>query len=678
HHTVVHGDVYLNRDDSPKEKLRIAANRLDDGYPRHAEELIAAALASEPDLFCPEVAYHRVLAVLSGRSFEGLEDESFEALRSCFERARVHTRDQWRDALDVVEKLLGCLVAQEEHDGRLDRVRFDHALDSLNRLPDDCREQTIRHLTALLASAREDRADAILRAQVIEHRMGRDRRHRVLKFFEPVPAAPRKRVITRAPCDREIALSIVGAAVGIFGAALALVTMVAASLPWTVAVVVLCGGGGFVLVRYGREHLYLARRRTERQQAISGSGAVSRTASPVGPGSERFATRIKEFVTGWFVTHPPLQKGASPKEFAAQTAGLRTALRDDLIALYNDPAAPRVEADQVLWLIKWHAERIARAWEDTSLYAFRDHPHSPRGTVPRLVAALAALSVGCLLGVVVMGGADILAGLAATVLVGVGGRLVVIHGLTVYCGRRRYEDDTVENEELFEEEKKAYRRREAELSDRPGDAEMARWLAWDKVHLRARAMERYRLTNHDVVTHFVLVEGLPDVPRARMAHGLPRYRAYTARVFLLTEHGVRELEVRLDFASGALNDERRVTFRYDMVSSARIGESTVHARGRRQVAEPAGGGPNTGRAQPVLGQALTLTLVSGEEITIRANHDAYLAVEDRQNPDALEQFVADTSSEVDGIRLLESVTADGHRWIQRERQRRRGRQSGAR
>ena len=108
HHTVVHGDVYLNRDDSPKEKLRIAANRLDDGYPRHAEELIAAALASEPDLFCPEVAYHRVLAVLSGRSFEGLEDESFEALRSCFERARVHTRDQWRDALDVVEKLLGC------------------------------------------------------------------------------------------------------------------------------------------------------------------------------------------------------------------------------------------------------------------------------------------------------------------------------------------------------------------------------------------------------------------------------------------------------------------------------------------------------------------------------------------------------------------------------------------
>ena len=80
----------------------------------------------------------------------------------------------------------------------------------------------------------------------------------------------------------------------------------------------------------------------------------------------------------------------------------------------------------------------------------------------------------------------------------------------------------------------------------------------------------------------------------------------------------------------------------------------------------------------MLGQALTLTLVSGEEITIRANHDAYLAVEDRQNPDALEQFVADTSSEVDGIRLLESVTADGHRWIQRERQRRRGRQSGAR
>ncbi|HEY9475938.1 MAG TPA: hypothetical protein VIS06_19070 [Mycobacteriales bacterium] len=674
-YTIVHADyqnTYLNQDNSPKETLRVALNRLDGGSPQHAEELFESALAREPSLFCPDVAYHQVLAMLSGRSLQDLEDERFEALLSCFDRAREQVRDQWRDALDVVEEFLACRVAQEEHDGRqIDTVRLDRASACLARLPGARQEEISRHLRTLLAGAREDRTDAILRAQVIEHRMGRDRKHRVRKFFEPVPAAPRMRVITRPPCDREVVLSIVGAALGVFGTALALVTMGRESLPWTAAVVVLCGGGGAVLVRYGREHLYLSRRRAARLRAISEVDPARRSEVRIGSGSERFATRIDEFVRGWFVTHPPLKK-ESPRQFAVQTAGLRTALRDDLILLYDDPAAPRVEADQVLWLIQWHAERIARAWEDTSLYAFHDL-RSLGGTVSRLVAALAALSAGCLLGVIVMGRADILTGLAATVLVGVGGRLAVTNGMTVYCAQRGYEDDTVENEELFREEKKGYERRRAELSDRPGDAQMARWLDWDKVHLRARAMQKYRLTNRDVLAHFVLVEGLPDVPRARMAHGLTRYLAYTTRVFLLTDHGVRELEVRLDFDSGAENDERRVTFPYGAISSARIGERTVHRRGRRQVAEPEGGGPNTGQPRPVLGQALTLTLVSGEEITIHANHDAHLATEHRQDADALEQLVEDTASVVDGIHLLESVAADGHRWIRRERNRRRSR-----
>ncbi|HEY9476409.1 MAG TPA: hypothetical protein VIS06_21480, partial [Mycobacteriales bacterium] len=296
--TIVHVDrhTYVSRDDSPAETFRIARNHLAGGGPQYAEELIAGAVARDPDFFSPEVAYHWALAMLSGRSIEDLDDDRFKTLWSCFHRAREHTRDQWRDALDVVEKLLGCLEAQEEHDGRFDQVRFDRASTCLARLPGERQEEIARHLQTLLAGAGEDRADAVLQAQVIEHRMGRDRMRRVPKFFEPVPAAPRKRVITRAPCDREIALSIVGAAVGIFGAALALVTMVAASPAWTVAVVVLCGGGGIVLVWYGREYRYLDRRRTERQQAISGSDAVSRTASPVGAGSERFATRIKEFV----------------------------------------------------------------------------------------------------------------------------------------------------------------------------------------------------------------------------------------------------------------------------------------------------------------------------------------------------------------------------------------------
>jgi hypothetical protein len=48
---------------------------------------------------------------------------------------------------------------------------------------------------------------------------------------------------------------------------------------------------------------------------------------------------------------------------------------------------------------------------------------------------------------------------------------------------------------------------------------MARWLAADKAYLKAAALRRLQLTDHDLVTHIVITEGAPGAMRARVLHG---------------------------------------------------------------------------------------------------------------------------------------------------------------
>ena len=80
-----------------------------------------------------------------------------------------------------------------------------------------------------------------------------------------------------------------------------------------------------------------------------------------------------------------------------------------------------------------------------------------------------------------------------------------------------------EADRLYEEETHAYDDWVAQLADRPTDAEMARWLAMDKAYLKAAALRRLRLADHDLVAHIVMTEGAPGAMRARVLHGPPRY-----------------------------------------------------------------------------------------------------------------------------------------------------------
>jgi hypothetical protein len=286
--------------------------------------------------------------------------------------------------------------------------------------------------------------------------------------------------------------------------------------------------------------------------------------------------------------------------------------------------------------------------------------------------ATAALSAGAVVAVFVLVRWQILPGVPIVLgsfaaLTG-GGRLIVL-GCTAFTDRRRYREEVDAHEKLIAEERKAWRDEKLRLADRPSDPEMAIWLDYDKDHVRLEAMRRWKLDNRDVVAHIVMSEGAEGTARARVPDGPTRYSRYIVRLFLLTYNGVRQLNVHLDFTTGAENKQTRSAFRYDAIAAAQIEEPNVWPHGRRQVATPEGGGPAGQLPRPVLRQALHLTLFDGTPVDIKAEYQDLLTNESRHDREVLFDLDRQTSGAVSALRTLESVAGEGREWLKRERER---------
>lgn len=671
---IVNGDLhklFVTRDDTPEEKLRVARNHLDRGDAERADELIVDAIARKPELLTAEVAYLRVLAMVHGRSVDDLDVAGRRKIDDCFARIPERVDDEWCEALGVVQELVACLAAQEERGGRLDAERFDQVMDRLDKLLDGRREEIMRHLDVLLAGARSDRADRMVADLADERRMADDRKDRVPLFFEPDPVEPRRFPVEPPPrFGARVWVSLFGgAAAAVTGALVLVATAARVSLLGTAVILVLWAWSGAVLRVDGPDYLYRRWRRAEKERAIGGGDAAGHAPGAWGtPTSTRFANTVGQFVRRWFVTEPPVRSD-SARLFVGSTAGLRTRLRDEIVLLYDATGQQRVRPERVEWLVRWHAGQAARQWEHGTLYGPSDAV--PAATRVRLVAGLVALSAGCLLGLDLAASADVVRTVLAAVLLGVGGRTAFVNHLKIHRGRRAHRDDAWEFEQRFDGEQVGYRQRKAELDRRPTEPEMARWLHWDRVNLRLGAMGTLGLGGKDLVTSFVLAEGLRDGPRARIGNGPMRYLGYALRAFLLTENGVRAVEMRLDFAAGALNGEQRTSFGYRAISWAQMGERTVRARGRRQAAELVGGSENRS-TRPVRSQKLALTLTSGKEIVMHATHEPEPTA-DGEDPSPTEPSGDDSGDVVAALRFLEAVVADGSAWVRREQRRRRQR-----
>ncbi len=657
--TIHTGDRYeVSADDSPEKKFSVAKDFLDGDLPRRAEALIKDTVGG--GLRTNEVAYYWTISTLSDRSFELLEPEQFNDLIGARRLLERNTPDEWSQALDVITGLVGCLDEQERT-GDFDARRFDGILRDNARLPSDRRNEIRRHLDLILTGGIQDRFDAESAGEVRCQRM-LNRTGRVWKFFEPVPEPPRPRMPKKpvlTPLARAMGIAggvLIGAglvlSLGLLKLANAETALIVAVVFVLAALVVACLASGQFPRRYSLYDLPPGMPPIELELYVKAN--IERRFDECAPG-------VGGDQVGWrHATHQ-----------------VKKDLERELLAQY---AHPRITPAAIGWLIKWHAENAAREWAAGRLKA--QDPTFVRVVFRGAVALLGLVSLFSLYTMLHME-SDI-AGVALMWLV-VGGVLLALSRVDSHLIRaRRFvaENDAAERRRTAV--RQAYGEWSALLADRPTDDEMARWLDYDKIYLKTLAMNQYGLASREVVAHAVLTEGARGARLARFRYGRARYSAYLVWLFLLTEAGVRQMVVYLDFETGVARDQQRTTFRYDSIASARVTEFGIRFdAGHREIILPVeSGGRRTGgkgeRERPVtsliFSQTFRLSLTNGQDIDIAVeNLQEGLLERIEDDPDSLESPVADIADVTGAMGILEAVAADGREWITKARARRRRR-----
>lgn len=636
---------------APEEVFRRATTILRSGGSTYAAELIDRAVSD--GYYTVEVAYYRSLAILRARPFEHLTAEDLGKLHDGFAKGRACPDDPWSCALRVVELFVNCLVDQEKRDGELDTELFDRARESYHTdLQEERREEVDRHLCMMLPGAMQDRWDADVAEQVAARRMEHDRRRRVPLFFEPDPLPPYPLQDQGRPVGwRPWCLGLLGLATLVVGEWLALDAAVATN-PWLVTLATgLWAACAIGILRLAPRQRYLRERRAAKERDLAGaeSSGVEETATA----NVDFVERVDAVIARHFDAALPA---------GALAYSRRRLLRRQIFAHYSGIS----DVGPLIWLVRHHASRANMALSTGSDHLFRFELRPSRSAFYKLAAAVAGwmAGTGTLLVLAFLDRPVAATGCAVLIIVSV----AAIRGAApIYDEPRRHVDDQAELDSRHEGELAAFRREQGRLADRPDDDIMARWLDYDKDYIRIQAIRRYTLKNADVIAQFSLAESVPGCRRARMANGPQRYSVYRIRQFLLTHNGVRQVEVCLDFASGAENNERRTVFRYDAIASGSTEPRTVRPRGRRQIATAEGGGPLGLLPKPILRHDFRISLLNGELIEIKIDYDHLLPDEDRENPDALYKLIDDTTGSSIALLILESVAAEGTQWIARER-----------
>ncbi|RSN71575.1 hypothetical protein [Actinomadura sp. WAC 06369] len=662
---VVHeANIYVALDDDePDRRIEVAENCLAGDMPRRAEELLGELVASgrlaDPrwrHLAC-RAAYRWTLAVLSDRPIGRLDDDRLRDVDAARTSALGGPDDEWRRALDVVYRLLARLLA-EDRTGEHGPGVLDDVLAEFDRLPETRREEIHRHLDLLMSGVAQDRVDARRAALVRARRNGNGREARVWKFFEPVPAEPRP--LDARPFEPGLfrwALAVCGTILAAAGLTVAFVMVVQMSTRAAIT------AGVLLLASAGLGCAFAPRQAPRRHSPFPARRPVD-VPTP-------FSRHVAHRVEAEFDKRAP----DGVVERSAWTLGTRqrrSTLATEVANLY---AEPKVEAGAIDWLIAWHAKEAAREWSENGGRArLRRLPARLLTIAEIMMVTYAGLT---LLTTASLYHPDIALVMLAWVLVGAVlaafGRVDVLVVARLHAGRAEKAADR-----RLRAERRAYAERVALLRDRPTDGEMARWLDFDKIYLKSLAMNQYGLGSRDVLQHAFITEAAPAARRARVHRGPPRFSAYTVWVFLLTEAGVRQVSVHLDFPTGIAKDQHRRAFRYDALTAAEVVERGIRFDdGRRRPMLPqADGRAEPDRSSFIYDQLFRLTLGSGHQVDIRVEHlDAWLARDaDRRADGGDDDLPPPGDTDLSGaLGLLEAVAADGRDWIRQAKDRRRRR-----
>ncbi|GAA4258050.1 hypothetical protein [Dactylosporangium darangshiense] len=663
---VVHGDATfynIGERSSPSDRFRVGLNYLEGNVPRKAEELIHEAIRH--GFRGARVAYYWAIALLSGRSFDHLDDADFDKLNEAIAIAHSdeHRGDGegWRLALDVVMQMLQCLALHDVDAD--DEVPLDEVMDRYEALPDARRDEIRRHLQMIMVGSIQDLIDELDAEQIRRLRLAGNRDERAAQFFLPPQASAVLRpLILPDETGSDAGSALFGLVLASFGALGSLYLAFEADVLAALGVAALWGAATFCVVRFGRDYIRLrARRDRKRPWWEERRGLV------VSP-------ELGTLIAARFARHRP--DGIDEETWVRETSHLRSSIGGALVAQYSGvwQRDAGFAPYDIFWLVDWHAMEAARRWTATRTVA---RPEPPRPTIAFATGAgyfggIALFPAGVVVALFSLSGWSILLGLLASTAVVWGLGLVGIHAPVVFGRRALIETDEDERQRQLEEEEKAFQRWEEHLANRPTDAEMARWLDYDKAYVKDLAMRQFGLRNRDLIGHVILTQADDVCMRARVLYGPPRYSAYQVRLFLLTARGIREVNVHLDFLSGVVFNEHRNVFQYSSITSAEVGEVSIRLNdGRREVERVGARTQRAGEQKLTFAHALHLTLNNGRTtFVLIENFDQGLLDRVRENAAYLEELARDAAGVTGALRILEAIAAEGAAWVDEERKRR--------
>ena len=713
-----------------------------------------------PKITANHIAYHWILSVLSGRSFEQLDEGHFATIELARQTGNEDRSDPWLAPLDLIVRLVGCLRRQEQDGGQ--EAELGTLLTEYSALPDgirdEVREDFERHLDLILEDTVVDQLLADIAEAAIAKRMSSNREQRAWKFFQAVPEPPRARTVGKTSLSRStVVTAAFGGVLGGVGLVLSLYAIISVNVIGGILLMLLLACSGFAAYKSGivvlaaggrladKEREYgnptLSRysvsysfapantgKRRSNDDPPGGSGRKtiagqdqdapaaahrsaraqqqpSRAGEPSGSAEHdaadarqekakaraeqeaadarynRFARAARRHIDHEFTDQAP-QAPDGRRAWETATARIKDAMKEEVVNAYR--GAEQASLD---WLITWRVKEIARRYREGTLFDYRDELRPPGWARAALRISIAILLLGVLALLAGTFSSSIGIGLIVLMLLPLAGVTVRASRLDVYLVvRYRLPSDRQDAKERSEAERAEFERWELELRDRPSDAEIARWLDYDKLYLRVIAMKRLGVAGRQLITHATLTEAAPGSRGARIIHGPPRYSAYVVTIFLLTETGVRRLAIRLNFETGIPSDHVRQSFQYNAIAWAGLLEigvrfdngsepkALVPTDGQRLtpgdslVPAPPDDRLRTADGSPILRQDFFLVLVTGQSIRISVeSFDEDFRDISLEDSRELLDLALESSGISSALKVLETVAAQGRDWLVRGR-----------
>ena len=636
----VHNLTVYERDpwDSPETKFHKGISFLKGRMPGSARQLINDAMVSYAT---NEVYFYWLLAMVSRRTRHELTKDEAAQLRDRHATMPLQGDDPWADGVRIIDRLLKSAGKAEED------IRV--VVKDLDALREPQRSLILEHLELYLEGPIEDHLWHLALSKAKTDQMAGGRADRIWKFFHPSPAEP----LRWKPRPPETPLGCWARAV-----------------TSTIVLLVATAHLGYLILQSGRVLLMAAyvlglagasvgaretaywRHRVVRRRAKDWEYRRGRTKAERGVVGRRvkeqpkrkakaergsFAKRAEQRINHYFAKYVP--PGVDRDHWLVETGGMRLSLRNELTEVYGEAQAG---VEKIAWLIRHRASEASTRRRDGTLWSYRQELSTPMRTKARAIVGLLTLTGAGGWAAVGTVPIDPLPTIGTILLLLISGWVCSRTWLHIVLEHRRYAADQAESLSAYQGDLEALARWRAKLADKPDDEEMATWLDCDRKVLLEEALRHYRLTMSGVIAHAFIEAPARGSERARLRGGPWRYRKYQFLVFLVTQEGVRQFTVTLDFLKGTFHDRQRLNYRFEAVASVRVKQSDDG------------------------GRDFQLALVNGDEINVEVN-SGMEELQQGERPGAVSEVSLDAAGLPHTLHVLEAIAAEGKKWVdQRE------------